>query len=73
MALIPSRVYLQVLKISRIWISWFLAKLSVKSLEQVLRLLLDTIVMNRKYSILRTEVSLVTLDEVRDMDMLRDQ
>ncbi len=39
-------------------------------LELVLGLLLDTIVMNRKFSTLRTEVSLEVLEEVRGMDIL---
>ncbi len=43
------------------------------SLELVLERLLDTIVMNQKYSTLRTEVSLEVLEEVRDMDMLPAQ
>lgn len=39
-------------------------------LQELVQSLLDTIVMNRKFSILRTEGSLKALEEVHDMDML---
>ncbi len=48
-------------------------KPSENYLERLLGLLLDTIVMNRNYSILRIEDSLEVLDEVRDMDTLAEQ
>ncbi len=48
-------------------------KSQVRYLEQLLRLLVDTIVMNRSYSTLRIEESLEVLAEVRDMDMLQGQ
>ncbi len=51
----------------------YTSKPSEKYLEMLLGLLLDTIVMNRNYSTLRIEDSLVVLGEVRAMDTLAEQ
>ncbi len=45
---------------------------SVEYLELLLGRLLDTIAMNPKSSTTRIQDSLETLEEVRDMDMLRE-
>ncbi len=51
----------------------YTSKQSVEYLETLVELLLDTIVMNRSYSTLRTLDSLEVLGEVRDMDTLAEQ
>ncbi len=48
-------------------------KASTELLLRLLEQLLDTIVMNRNYSIERTAECLEVLAEVRDMDMLQDR